>query len=297
MSRLIDVLLLAAGEGTRLRPITDNIPKCLVKIGGKPLLGYWLNILDDDAGEAAKKSLDTYGVQHHFIIDNTRPTTLKQRFRSGSKTLLRVNNLKSHDLGDKESIEFVHKFLSKIKEIDSVIFSDFNYGCLPQHLVDTLSQYCRKEKIPYVADSQASSQMSDVSRFKGSHLISATEREVRLATNDFKSGIQKISNSLIEKSDAKNLIVKLGAEGLVALANNPNYKTDSLKAFNSNPVDTAGAGDALLATVALAKKLGASVWEATYLGNVAAAIQVSRLGNVPIKKEELIEVLMKELAK
>ncbi|OUV99210.1 MAG: hypothetical protein CBD16_08500 [Betaproteobacteria bacterium TMED156] len=47
MSRLIDVLLLAAGEGTRLRPITDNIPKCLVKIGGKPLLGYWLNILDD----------------------------------------------------------------------------------------------------------------------------------------------------------------------------------------------------------------------------------------------------------
>ena len=63
--------------------------------------------------------------------------------------------------------------------------------------------------------------MSDVSRFKGSKLISATEREVRLATNDFKSGIQQISNNLIKKAEAKNLIVKLGAEGLVALANNP----------------------------------------------------------------------------
>jgi sugar/nucleoside kinase (ribokinase family) len=138
--------------------------------------------------------------------------------------------------------------------------------------------------------------MGDVSRFKGSKLISATEREVRLATNDFKSGIQQISNSLIEKAEAKNLIVKLGAEGLVALANNPSYKTDSLMAFNSNPVDTAGAGDALLATVALAKKLGATIWEAAYLGNVAAAIQVSRLGNIPMKRDELIEVLMKEFA-
>ncbi len=38
-------VLLAAGLGTRLRPITNSIPKCLVPIRDKPLLGYWLEAL------------------------------------------------------------------------------------------------------------------------------------------------------------------------------------------------------------------------------------------------------------
>ena len=41
-------LLLAAGLGTRLRPITNKILKCLIKINGKPLLEYWLDLLKDE---------------------------------------------------------------------------------------------------------------------------------------------------------------------------------------------------------------------------------------------------------
>ena len=42
----IRCVLLAAGLGTRLRPITDHQPKCLVDIGGRPILDWWLRNLD-----------------------------------------------------------------------------------------------------------------------------------------------------------------------------------------------------------------------------------------------------------
>ena len=56
-------LLLSAGLGTRLRPLTDTIPKCLVPIHGKPLLGYWIDLL------LANEYIDRLLVNTHYLVD------------------------------------------------------------------------------------------------------------------------------------------------------------------------------------------------------------------------------------
>src|SRR3989339_663077 len=43
---LMKAFLLAAGLGTRLRPLTESIPKCLVRVSGRPLLFHWLDLLE-----------------------------------------------------------------------------------------------------------------------------------------------------------------------------------------------------------------------------------------------------------
>jgi sugar/nucleoside kinase (ribokinase family) len=133
------------------------------------------------------------------------------------------------------------------------------------------------------ADSQASSQRGDVSRFKGMTLLTPTEREARLALNDFESGLADISQRLIEKARAEHLVVTLGAEGLLITATEDGgHVTDRLPAFNILPKDVAGAGDSFFMSSAMALRVGADIWQSAYLGALAAALQVSRVGNAPL---------------
>jgi rfaE bifunctional protein kinase chain/domain len=242
----------------------------------------------DPIAEQASRLLSSFGVHHDFIFDTSRPTTLKQRFRANNKTLLRVSHLRSHDIEEEHQVEMLSRFESTLAKVDGVIFSDFNYGCLPQSLVEGAIRLCLDKGVPFFADSQASSQVGDVSRFRHADLLSATEREARLAMNDFRSGLQHIANGLLTKSDATGMLLKLGAEGLLALESKPEFRTDELGAFNLNAVDVAGAGDALLAAASLTRLSGGSVWEAAYLGSVAAALQVSRMGNLPLALNDLV---------
>lgn len=68
-------LLLAAGLGTRLRPITNTIPKCLVPIHGKPLLGYWLDLL------LGSGKIERVLVNLHYFPDAVRQFVVSSRWR------------------------------------------------------------------------------------------------------------------------------------------------------------------------------------------------------------------------
>jgi bifunctional ADP-heptose synthase (sugar kinase/adenylyltransferase) len=63
--------------------------------------------------------------------------------------------------------------------------------------------------------------------------------------------------------------------------------TDQLPALNRAPKDVAGAGDSLLVAASLALVSGASIWLASYLGALAAACQVGRIGNTPLTSADI----------
>jgi rfaE bifunctional protein kinase chain/domain len=252
----------------------------------------FMSIVGEDAmAESLVCELEAMQVAAHFVKDPTRPTIVKQRYRAHGKTLLRVSHLRSHDAAREYRAAAFDMVQACLPKADLVVFSDFNYGCLPQPLVDDITAACKKNGVPYCADSQASSQVGNVGRFVGADFLSATEREVRLATNDFKSGVQNVADKLLAQSQADALIVKLGAEGLIALQARSTYYTDSLPALNANPVDVAGAGDAMLAAASLTRRAGGSIFEAAYLGSVAAAVQVSRVGNLPLTLSDLRDAI------
>ena len=70
MQKPIKALLLAAGFGTRLRPLTLNIPKCLIKIKGKPILQYWLTKLEDIGVESILINTHYLAEKVNYFLDN-----------------------------------------------------------------------------------------------------------------------------------------------------------------------------------------------------------------------------------
>jgi bifunctional ADP-heptose synthase (sugar kinase/adenylyltransferase) len=97
-------------------------------------------------------------------------------------------------------------------------------------------------------------------------------------------------DALREKANAANVVLKLGSEGLLVHSRNHGHSevvTDQLPALNLAPKDVAGAGDCLLVAVSLALASGAHIWLSSYLGALAAACQVGRIGNNPINTSDL----------
>jgi rfaE bifunctional protein kinase chain/domain len=245
---------------------------------------------DDKLSVWAKEKILEYGVKSNLYLDESRPTTLKQRYRVAQKTMMRVSHLRQHEISS-EIQDLIYTDIKKnIKNIDCLIFSDFNYGVLPQALVEKLIKLGKKNQVFMAADSQTSSQMGDITRFSGVDLVTPTEHEARVSLRDQTSGLNILAQELIQKSNLKLGVITLGEAGSLIIT--ANLELDRLPSLNTAPIDVSGAGDSMLVGIALTKTLKKSTFQAAYIGAIASAIQVGRVGNSPIKISEIKEALL-----
>lgn len=251
---------------------------------------------NDPIRDFATATLKDCNVHEFLYSDVSRPTTLKQRYRCKGKTLLRVSQLHQGAIDSNIQQRIIEQVEKLMKTCDLLIFSDFNYGCLPTEMIEKIIEKGRELGIYMVADSQSSSQIGDINRFKGMSLLTPTEREARLGVRDHESGMVVLAEKLRNYANARNILLKIGEEGVLIHAetlSRESWLTDRIPALNPIPVDVAGAGDSMLVASAMALAGGATIWEAAALGSIAAAIQVSRVGNIPLKSKELLEQLQK----
>ena len=250
---------------------------------------------DDASGDFAQDELDAVGVKAHMLKDDNRPTTLKQRFRSKGKSLLRVSHLHQGTISIVLQEQMLTSIEGALKSADLLVFSDFNYGCLPQSLVEKVVAMAKSRSVMLAADSQSSSQVGDISRFREMDLLTPTELEARISTRNHEDGLVVLAEQVRQQSGARNILLKLGEEGLLLHAadngKDDAWLTDRVDALNAAPRDVTGAGDGLLITSALTLASGGNIWEAGCLGSLAAAVQVGRVGNTPIQASELLQEL------
>jgi rfaE bifunctional protein kinase chain/domain len=263
-------------------------------IGSLGATCHFISVVGTDENSAiVSKQLKKLGVNAYLIEDESRPTTYKIRYVVNNQKVFRVSRLSDHSLSKTVETSLIKLIEEVAPLVGGILVSDFVYGVITKSVLECLTKASKKFQIPIYGDLQCSSQIGDVSKFKGFDLISPTEKEARISIGNKDAGIEWIANNLLGKTMSKNLIMKLGADGFIAYGS----KFDSIierqyfPALTSNPVDVSGAGDSLLSTVAVAMSSGIPFMHAAALGACAAGVTVQTMGNIPINKEKLLTFL------
>ena len=244
----------------------------------------------DDARIFISEKLKDYNVAECILNDLTRPTTVKQRYKVAANTAFRLSILRQEPISIDLQNKIVECLSTQIEDADLLVISDFNYGLLTQGLINKIELLSNKYGVPVVVDSQSSSQIGDITRYRSLLLTTPTEREARLGLKNNEDGLVVLTDKLLKETKSANVFMKMGENGvLIHTYENGNAVTDQIPALNKNPIDISGAGDSMLIVSAMALVSGANIWEAGFLGSIAAGIQISRTGNIPLSSRELIE--------
>ncbi len=247
---------------------------------------------EDVRAEFLREQMSLNNVTAHLLSDDSRPTTFKIRYMIENQKLFRVSSLKDHRLAKDIESNVIDRIKGSTGELSAIVVSDFVYGVITPRILSAITEISKEFRIPLFGDLQCSSQIGNVGKFKEFDLLFPTEREARVALNNQDAGVEEIAKTLMKDTHVPRLIMKLGGDGLItydSTSGGESLDRQHFPALSVNPIDVAGAGDALLATIAVGISKGLSLTEATAVGCCGAALAVETVGNIPVRLENVVE--------
>ena len=232
----------------------------------------------DEAGETLAKLLKQKGIEASLHRDRHLDTTLKLRVIGRKQQLLRI------DFEKPPSVEVLAAKLEEFKralaDCDVVILSDYGKGGLT-HIEDMI-RAARKARRRVLVDPKG----DDYTRYKGCSIITPNVAELREVVGRWKDekDLKSRARALREKLGLEALLVTRGEEGMTLFTRN---RSTTIKAQAREVFDVTGAGDTVIATLAVMLGAGAGLEAAVRMANRAAGIVVGKLGTATASYREL----------
>jgi len=236
-----------------------------------------------------KKGLPLDGI----IRDKERTTTVKTRIIAHNQHVVRIDREERKPVSKKVQEEIISYFTSIIDYIDGIIFEDYNKGLLIPDLVSALIDIAHNNRKMTFVDPKFDNffEYKNVTLFKPNKKEAADKLGFRL---DVDTNLDRGGEILLKKIGCKALLITLSEKGMALFEPGCPTMTVPTKAVKVH--DVSGAGDTVIATMAVAMCSGANLREAATIANHAAGIVCEEVGIVPIDKTVLFDRLKSELS-
>ena len=253
-----------------------NVAWNIKVLGARPSL--LTAIGDDEHGHRLEALLATSGIESLFKRDPRLTTTVKLRVIGRSQQLLRVD---FEEEPDHEVLEDMRApYEGALAGADAVLFSDYGKGGLTH--IPTMISTARAARRPVLVDPKG----SDWSRYRGATVITPNRNELAqvigawTSETQLRERVQALRSSL----DLEALLVTRSEDGMTLFdAGEP----VTIEAEAREVFDVTGAGDTVIATIAVMLASGLSVREAMPIANRAGGIVVGKFGTASVGYDEL----------
>ncbi|MSP00701.1 MAG: D-glycero-beta-D-manno-heptose-7-phosphate kinase [Acetobacteraceae bacterium] len=264
-----------------------NVAMNIATLGGHAILAGVIG--DDDAGKVIVSLLrDANRVASALIVARDRPTTAKTRFIAGAQQLLRLDEETTAPLDPVSVAALLERVKDALRETDIVVLSDYAKGVLCDAVLEPLLTLIAARGKPVIADPKR----PDFRAYRGVTVLTPNELEVRAATNIdalFDTEADRAGRAALEATRGEAVLVTRSAKGLtLARRDKPALH---FPARARAVADVSGAGDTLVAALAVAMAAGASLTDAAMLANVTAGISVGKPGTATVSQAELLNAL------
>ena len=246
----------------------------------------------DPEQERLESLLADAGVEPLLIPVAGQPTTTKLRILAGNQQIMRLDTEGFPARSDVAHQELLQHTLEIVPDFSVLVLSDYAKGVLPEDLCQALIARARQFNIPVLVDPKNPS----FARYRGATVICPNRKEVSAATGEPSSDLDRLltaGQAMLPSLGMKAMAVTLGEKGIAVL------RADSrlhAPAVARQVYDVSGAGDTVIAVLALAMACGVEMEAAVQVANIAAGVVVSKVGTVPIEREELLGALSQEIA-
>ena len=257
-------------------------------LGGRA--GFLTAHSGDPFAERLEQGLEEAGIALHTVSADERPIYVKTRYLVDEKKVFKVNRGRYAPLSSVASRELAAMLERVLADYDGLLVTDFGYGLFGGRLVAAVCEIAARSGKPYFVDVSRAGR-ANLLRFSKPRLATPTEEELRFAFADQESGLSNLASRYYTETSAEGLIITLGKRGAVLFEppeeGATRLGTDYLPSLVRHPVDTVGAGDVFLSTLALGCLAEAPLAAGMYLASCAAGLHTSRMGNTPVDLVEL----------
>ncbi len=267
-----------------------NVARNIAGLGGKAVL---LGLLGGDAaGDEVRAAIrTTSGLIDAHVASARRPTICKTRYIAGHQQIMRVDEEHVHELEADEEARLLTAIDRALPDVGAVILSDYGKSVLGLGVVEFAIRRARDRGIAVFVDPKS----EDYRQYRGATCITPNQAELALAAKlptGSDAEIVAAAKRVLRDAKAEAILATRSDKGMALVEASGAVHFEKARA--REVYDVSGAGDTVIAVLALAHASGCTLPEAMRIANAAAGVVVSKLGTATVELDELMLELSRD---